>query len=320
MAEADVRQNQHYVPKLLLKNFAGNLPVKRGKERIYAFDREKRCSFNPNIKNIGAEFGYYDLELPEGKVSLEDTLNKIETKAARVIEKIKQERSLARLDPDDWALFAVFCANLFSRGHAHREKIEILESALRKLTKGDESIFPPKSDTISKAFALSQTIEATKEYHIHFSNKVHVLMEAPKGEVFYIGDNPIVLNNAKDFGFHGNLGLGVTGIEIYLPITPQLTIAMFHPSILVEYCNALKKTKAISPGLKHQAIEHWEAFVAVAQTGAVLQLSAENVMFMNSLQVTFSTRFIMSNRREFSVAERMLANGASLGTASMIRF
>jgi hypothetical protein len=122
----EVRQNQHYVPKLLLRNFASNLPAKRGKERIYVFDREKKCSFNPNIKNIAAEFGYYDLELPDGKVSFEDHLSKLETRATDVIEKIKKERSLARLDQDDWAWFAIFCANLFSRGQSHREKMAII--------------------------------------------------------------------------------------------------------------------------------------------------------------------------------------------------
>jgi hypothetical protein len=185
--------------------------------------------------------------------------------------------------------------------------------------KFDEGMFPSESETASKAFVLSQMIEATKEFHVHFSRKAHILMETPKGEVFYVGDNPIVLHNSKHFGPYGNLGLAVPGIEIYLPITPHLTVAMFHPSVLAEYIQELRKLRAFPP-IRHEAIEHAEALILAARTGAALQLAAENVMFMNSLQVRYSSRFIMSNQREFSLVERMLADGAALGTASMIRF
>lgn len=327
MTETDVRQNQHYVPKLLLRNFASNLPAKKGKEKIYVFDREKKCSFTPNIKNIAAEFGYYDLELPEGKISFEDHLGKIETSVADVIEKIKKDKSLAGLTVDDWAWFGVFCASLFTRGQSHREMIAGMEAAIRnkirdvaKDSSADEAIFPRESEMSSKAFVLHQMIEGTKEFHTHFTNKVPILMEAPKGSVFYIGDNPISLHNAHDFSPYGNLGLAVEGIQIYLPITPQLTVAMFHPSILVEFSNDLKKIKAFSAnGLNRQAIEHTEALLIAAQNGSALQLTAENVMFNNSLQVSFSSRFVMSSRREFSLLERMLADGATLGPASMLR-
>jgi len=40
---------------------------------------------------------------------------------------------------------------------------------------------------------------------------------------FYLGDNPVLaLNNTRDFGPYGNIGLAVPGIEIYLPLTSDL--------------------------------------------------------------------------------------------------
>lgn len=53
------RGKQHYVPRSYLENFA--FPSKSGSEyQVFAFDQKTFKVFNPNIKNMPAEKGFYD--------------------------------------------------------------------------------------------------------------------------------------------------------------------------------------------------------------------------------------------------------------------
>jgi Protein of unknown function (DUF4238) len=74
-----------------------------------------------------------------------------------------------------------------------------------------------------------------------------MLLRARAPESLYISDNPITLFNSKDFGFRGNLGLACFGIEIYLPLSSHLTLAIFCPSHRVEREVLLAK---VPPGAK----------------------------------------------------------------------
>src|SRR5208283_5551167 len=58
------------------------------------------------------------------------------------------------------------------------------------------------------------------------------LVRAAQGRTFYIGDNPVVRHNSLDFGPYGNLGFDQKGIQIHLPLSAELTLCAYCPSII----------------------------------------------------------------------------------------
>ncbi|MGA3715913.1 DUF4238 domain-containing protein, partial [Escherichia coli] len=65
----------------------------------------------------------------------------------------------------------------------------------------------------------------------HLLSKDWYLLETRPEHPFYVSDNPVVLENRNDFGVYGNIGLAVPGIQIYLPLSSTLMLAMYCPSI-----------------------------------------------------------------------------------------
>src|SRR5208283_3568826 len=58
------------------------------------------------------------------------------------------------------------------------------------------------------------------------------LVRAAQGRTFYIGDNPVVRHNSLDFGPYGNLGFDQKGMQIHLPLSAELTLCAYCPSII----------------------------------------------------------------------------------------
>src|ERR1700686_2163819 len=85
-------ENQHWVPKLLLKNFADA-------GRVYCLDIHSDEVTKPPPKYAASERGFNDFEIDGKPVSFEGKLEKIETKAAPVLKRIIGAQSLAGLSP-----------------------------------------------------------------------------------------------------------------------------------------------------------------------------------------------------------------------------
>lgn len=66
--------------------------------------------------------------------------------------------------------------------------------------------------------------QAIPEFSMHIRNKQWLVLEASSDDGFYISDNPIGFHNYNNFEPFGNLGFAVPGIEIYLPLSPTLTL------------------------------------------------------------------------------------------------
>ena len=75
-------KTQHYVPRLLLRNFTYDAK----KRMVQAYDKHESRSFPTNIINFAAEGSFYDFEL-EGKMySLESVCQKIEDAATPLVK------------------------------------------------------------------------------------------------------------------------------------------------------------------------------------------------------------------------------------------
>jgi len=85
--ENGARENQHYVPKFLLRNFAA-LEKKRSYEQIWAFDKSNSSIFRANLRNIAAECGFYDIDGDDDLKATESLLSELEGHAALSLRKI----------------------------------------------------------------------------------------------------------------------------------------------------------------------------------------------------------------------------------------
>lgn len=75
-------------------------------------------------------------------------------------------------------------------------------------------------------------------------SKVMVLLKLNCSGQIYISDNPLVLHNQQEFGPYGNIGLSVPGIEIYHPISPNLVLGLFCPTICLQIQKAQAEASA----------------------------------------------------------------------------
>ncbi len=110
------------------------------------------------------------------------------------------------------------------------------------------------------------------------------------------------MHNANDLRPYGNIGLAVPGIEIYFPIAPTLTF--WDPSVPERLLRSIAVFRARFEGIKaatsiRTQLGGGEELIAAAQTGGVSRCASEVVMFLNSLQVINSSRFVLSATKDF---------------------
>jgi hypothetical protein len=159
------------------------------------------------------------------------------------------------------------------------------------------------------------------EFMPYFMDKDWVLMHARAPDSLYISDNPITLFNQKNFGFYGNLGLRCLGIEIYLPLSSKLTLAMLCPTHRTERERILAR---VPPGAKlterqRDAIAHARRFVNACTSGVPVSLVNANVVRLNSLQVRTSARYIYSADGNFDLVRMMLTDHPELKIGARVQ-
>ncbi|NIA07572.1 MAG: DUF4238 domain-containing protein [Actinobacteria bacterium] len=313
-------QNQHYVPRFLLRNFA-----KRRKDDFYVFvyDKHKEVDnvFNSNINRVSSEGGFYDLQTNAETLSIEPMLSDLETSASVIIGKLIESRNLRSLDRSDRATLALFLSVQLLRTKQYRlifnHLVDSYTERLRSMGCGEDDIKkviqPPPDDVDgTKFFAIKSILDAHKRVP-HFMNKVWILCETTKGCRFFISDNPITFDNHHDFGPYGNIGLAVRGIEIYLPISTTLCLGLICPTLADEFAEAYRRIVHLDNLLGRKRVDRRpgnlkqkRAFLEEFMSGQTMKMPKENVEKLNSLQVAYSSRFVYCEKDHFDLVRRMI--------------
>ncbi|EKJ7133571.1 DUF4238 domain-containing protein, partial [Klebsiella pneumoniae] len=252
------------------------------------------------------------------RFSLEPLLGIYEHDAAPVIAGLLEHKDIRRLTEDDRYKLAVFVAVQRARTFGELERISGMISVLTdKLAAmgvteeqaGETLGLSPGGDT--RDIFLRQLVQQVS--HIkHLLSKDWYLLETRPEHPFYVSDNPVVLENRNDFGVYGNIGLAVPGIQIYLPLSSTLMLAMYCPSIReqkVREKQHLLHLIARAPDLIPRHMRPFEMLEHVNRHTdyLLMPLSAENVMHYNALQVEYAEQYVFCGENDFSLAERMLA-------------
>jgi hypothetical protein len=290
-------ENQHWVSKFLVKNF-----VDAG--RVYRLDIHNDEITKPPPKHAASEPGFNDFEIDGKLVSFEDRLQKIETKAAPVIKRIVSAQSLVGLSPNEREHVARFMAAQSFRTKGFYEGLT------------DK---PPREEfgTTFKYMWHSLFVTAHEITRRHWA-----LMVIQDDEVFYLGDNPVVLQRTRNPKDGSGLGFDVPGVEAFLPLSPKC--ALFMPcratsrEMILRYEAAMALHRvvrlAVFSGVKGGSEELRDAQAVIRGShhiykafteGTPLVAEPANVENLNYLQCMWSLIAIYSNRKDFAFARRV---------------
>lgn len=290
-------ENQHFVPKLLLKNFADAGRVYC--LNIHSDEVRKRA---PRLE--ASEPGFNEFEVDGKPISFEDKFERIETSAAPILKRIINARSLAGLSPTDRKHVARFVAAQSFRTKAFYEGL---------------TVKPPRAEFGStfEHMWYSSLVTAAEIGRRHW-----VIMVIEGDEVFYLGDNPVVLQRTRDPKDGTNLGFDVPGVEAFLPLSPKCALYMpcsaTSREIIVHYETAMAVHRlvrlAVYSGVKGGSDELRDSQSTIRRSqhmykafteGAPIVAQPQNIDNLNYLQCSFALNTVYSNRRDFAFARHV---------------
>lgn len=308
---ADIPDLHHYVPQFLLRNFRGGT-----KSQIHVFDKHTGKTFRAGANKLAAEKGFYDVPRAAGR-SFEPMLANLESYSAEIIARIVARSSIAELSTDDRGVLSHFFAAQLVRVPHWRNAIGSVNSLLRaKLSSrgiDPEDVGLPEltGDKLQAAGLL--WFQDIPEFVPYFRNKDWVLYTTGK-QALYLSDNPLTLHNHRDATHRGTLGIGVLGIELYFPLSPELCLGMICPSRREEAEATLTQAMALptKTGEMANAVARLTDFATATSTMGRIELSEDNVVHLNSLQVQSSARYCYSSVSNFDLIREMLETEPSL--------
>jgi hypothetical protein len=293
-------ENQHWVPKLLLKKFADT------DGRVFRLDIHSGVVTKPPPRNAASSAGFNNFDIEGQVVSFEERLEKVETKAAPVLKRIIEARSLSGLSSIDRKKVADFVAAQSFRTEAFYKGLE--KKPMRK------DFGPLFTQLWDSSFILSARIEAR-----HWA-----LMVVEHDDVFYLGDQPVVLQRTFNLRNGINLGFDVRGVEAFMPLCP--TCALFMPCrsvsdpLIESYEAAMQLHRTVRTevmrgfnggsselAMAQDAIRRGGPFYQAYTAGSPLKVRPENVENLNYLQCSWAHAAVYSNRRDFTFARKVFS-------------
>lgn len=323
-------QNQHYVPKSILRNF---LADRRG-EMVNVFQKSTRTGFTTSIKNIMAERRFHDFVVgDEYLASFEAGMTVVEETILPRYHRILADRTLEG-SPEEQGELAFFLAFQHLRTRQSRDQFrqmdDLLDQKLRQMGSSLEQVqgYEPLTEDRLKAEHFRFIRNTTETLAQITAAKDFLLLAPPPGRSFYLSDHPVALFNSEPSNsFYPNIGFAVSGIEIYLPLSADLLLAAWCPSIRGSLSNgaeairqslssaALYQLRAGAMGAE-QMRQQMEALrqnkvvgediVDCIYSGVPHRLGPEQMDFYNSLQMSWAREFVVSPDGDFALAEQFM--------------
>ena len=270
-------KNQHLVPQFLLKNFAS-----RDEAFIWAYDKNEKYNEQNRIKEraikkVASKKYFYDKNIKDPKGSYEYMLQEVENNSAPIIAEIIRAKCIKGLSKEERMTLSLFIVTQILRTKGNLLQCESRTESISKHLEEKWNIKRPDIDSRKVWFSTLQKHEIFKEI---IMNKIWVLYESNNS--FLISDNPVTLQNVINTNKHrGTLGIDSPGIEIYLPLSPSLTICMFCEKFFEQSGYYIKQIpNEIS--------------------------KPEKVENLNFLQIASSDRFIFSHKNDFKFVEKAI--------------
>jgi hypothetical protein len=294
MANSQRTKNQHYVPQFLLRRFADK------NECLHVYDKHLRKSFDSSTRNVASENYFYDLKVGNTEIALEPVMTEIENAALAALNSIADSGSIAKLTDDCKANIAFFMGTQMVRTRAALEILHQVEEGLRRV--GPSKGLTPETapDLFINDVQLKQmslvNLQIANDLAPQFLNKDWMVYRDPKKK-FVISDHPLVRQNYyPENPLMGNNGIDCEGIQIFMPLSPEFTLAFICPT-LAEPFREHQRTKM--PDTKI-------SWLVAIDNGTPFDLIDDCVIYQNSLQIANANRFVFSASKDFTLIDKML--------------
>jgi len=214
---------QHYVPQFYLRNF-GN--------QLFCYDKKTGKQINTTPKNIAVKSDFYGGDF-HNIPSLEKELSKIENRHSISIQKLIEKKNYYSLEHKDKINICEFLGLQYLRTDQQRNDARSMSNTL--VNSIFEPIIPPELKiSVSENWLIGLQLESIKDFRkfaVLFFNMKFMIMENNSNIPYWTSDNPISKQNEYDQAPFGNMGITNSGIEIHLPLTPQLCIVAMDPVV-----------------------------------------------------------------------------------------
>jgi hypothetical protein len=287
-------KKHHYVPQSLLRNF------KYDKNKIFVFDKKRKVSYPSSIIDAGSE-NHFNTVVRNGKrLNFEALFQKNDDDLACLVEKIIDNRNthcLTVLEKEK--LLNVVVVQII-RTKMYRTSMKSLsEQLMQQFSEKEWDLdleIPTENDVRESSLSSYKDFEPQMKAII---GKVGFLIQSNTNEDFIISDNPITRHNTFPYG---GVGLSCHGIEVYFPISPNLTFALYCPTIIKK----MNSYVVSQPESRTKTL--YQSLLKGIASGIPVTLGKTTSKFLNSLQVSNSSRFLYSNSKNLFCSANEIIN------------
>lgn len=290
----DITKNQHYVPRLYLRNFC------KRKEQIAVFIKSIGNSFFTNIINVANENYFYDDEeidkSNQKKQFLEKYFHPLEDRMKNLLKNL-----LTQLDSGQFSNFtdderidiAMFIVYQYMRtkeqreifGQLNQKLIQIYADEFIKSEGGDPAKYKVEVD--GKYFHTRILLDDKLMDKITLSlyKKLWIILENNTELPFITSDHPVTKYGHLGNEFRSMSGFNSKGVEISFPFSPKYLLSI---------------------------IDEEFAKPMILLDDKIIQADRQNVLHYNSLQIIHSYNQLYSNINSFDLAREILSEEPEL--------
>jgi hypothetical protein len=219
-------KNQHFVPEFFLKFFSTD------DEHVWTFNLDGEHEFEESVSNVCSRNYFYSREHNK---EVEQTNSRIEGRQSKALTDLHDGRRYDALKEDHQFWVRQFVTFQLERtrsmkdrhGDNIREFVDQLE---------DWGLVDPDEEEVGEAVrssaqdALIGLMDESWEMEVYLRDLEVVVLVNESDSEFVTSDDPIFLHNSYSNAM-GSIGLRRVGLEIYLPISRQLTLLFYDPNI-----------------------------------------------------------------------------------------
>jgi hypothetical protein len=289
-----IPRKHHYVPQALLKSFS----PRPGTDQVFVFDKKTGSIYKTAVVNAAAERDFNSVRIGEQKVNYEMLFQEADSRLAIAIQELSCKKSLLQIDEQVVDDLAALVATQLVRTKIMRTSSMELSNQLsdwldaqgldRTQVIDDDAA---RQIAFAKLFELDQIVKLLRKKNI-------VLLVSENGGLC-ISDNPVVMNNSFPYG---RIGLDAPGIEIYFPVSPHISLALYCPSIHEILSEAINESHP-RPAPREEFCYRLNNCLKL---GEPMVIDDRYCMALNELQVLQSSRFLYASKEDFGFATAVI--------------
>lgn len=300
-------KKHHYVPQAQLRHFANDA----GRKSIWVYDKALGRSWVSSMLNAGSENDFNTVELTSGKWNFEDLFQDVDGRSAKLVGELASRRSLPWMSPADHAAMIDLFTTQILRTKLARSTPQAMALQMREMMR-EIGVDPDSDPNLTTPSDAAIRIGAVRSFlgrdRIAKSmvRLVPSLFEAGGEQHFIISDDPVIVRNAFPYG---DQALESHGIMVFLPIAPDLGLALLCPTILSRY-EAIEQAE-MDNGMRVRMLRYRAGFRA----GTPVTIEPAELEGWNQCQVSGSaSQLYAAADADFDVARALLAERPELRT------